>query len=236
MARNKTITDMLTLRYIPLSHARTWEQNPKRHDIGAIAQSIAQYGFLDPPKFDAKLNDGQGGLVEGNGRTEALLWMQGQGQELPRGIAIDPDSGEWQVPVLFGVDAESQSAAQAYAVDHNNLVLSGGNFTAVDMMGLWDEAEYTRILSSLAHEAVSPISVDGSDLNLLAQLQTPPRIASLMAGDNGGGAAAADDDFWPYIRAQVSPDVYRRWNLFLQTLEGETDNERLSNLLDRAGI
>jgi hypothetical protein len=57
-----------------------------------------------------------------------------------------------------------------------------------------------------------------------------------MAGDNGGGAAAADDDFWPYIRAQVSPDVYRRWNLFLQTLEGETDNERLSNLLDRAGI
>lgn len=189
MARKQQpASEQLTLRYIPLSQATLWDVNPKKHDIGAIAQSIAKHGFKDPAKFEPAMNNGQGGLVEGNGRAEALGWMQAQGQEIPRGIAVDPGSGEWHMPVVFGVDADSQDQAEAYAIDHNNLVMGGGDFTAVDMMGLWEEGEYTNILRTLAQANMMPISVGGDDLDLFQRLQeqpvyqAPPDVDQLWQG------------------------------------------------------
>jgi hypothetical protein len=157
--------EKLELRYIPLSQAKRWDANPKRHDIAALVKSIESYGFGDPPKFDAKL----GGLVYGNGRTEALEKMREAGKLAPRGIAL-LEGGEWAVPVIFGVDAESHAAAVAFAVDHNNLTLLGSDFKFTDLVRLWDEEGLQRVLSEVP---------DASDL--LVSFSTED-VASLLSG------------------------------------------------------
>ena len=70
--------NVLQLLYVPLPNLEKvsnlyWVENAKRHDIGTIAALIEKYGFTDPPKFDQKLNNGNGGLVYGNGRVEAVV-------------------------------------------------------------------------------------------------------------------------------------------------------------------
>ena len=152
-------TERLELRYIPLSQAKRWDRNPKRHDIAALIQSIQRYGFGDPPKFDARLE----GLVYGNGRTEALERMLDAGQEPPRGVAID-ETGEWAVPVIFGVDAVSRDAAVAFAIDHNNLTLTGGGLELTDLLTLWDEQSLQQILDDAPDAAQLLVSFDADDL------------------------------------------------------------------------
>jgi hypothetical protein len=164
--------EKLELRYIPLSQAKRWDANPKRHDIAALVKSIESYGFGDPPKFDARL----GGLVYGNGRTEALEKMREAGKTPPRGIAL-LENGDWAVPVIFGVDAESHAAAVAFAVDHNNLTLLGGDFKFTDLVRLWDEEGLQRVLSEVPDASELLVSFSAED------------VASLLSGpdfDPGG--------------------------------------------------
>lgn len=161
--------ETLELRYVPLSTVRRWDRNPKKHDMGALAASIERYGFKDPPAFDPSLNTGTGGIVEGNGRAECLTWMKSQKRSVPRGIVVQDD--EWLIPVLFGVDAPSQAAAESYGVDHNNLTMAGGDFTALDMSRMWEGSEYTDILASLAEMDELPLTLDGDDLGLLLNIQ-----------------------------------------------------------------
>lgn len=161
--------DRLRIEYVPLFQAALWDQNPKLHSIGDISDSIARYGFKDPPKYEPALNGGKGGLVEGNGRVITLRMMAAQKMQRPRGI-VETEGGEWAVPVLFGVDAESERAAQAYALDHNSLVLSGGNYTALDTARMWDQSGYADILTALAEGDELPVSVDGDDLDLILEM------------------------------------------------------------------
>lgn len=135
--------ESLELRYVPLAQARRWDENPKRHDIASLVRSIDTHGFGDPPKFDAAL----GALVYGNGRTEALERMRQEGKAPPRGI-VRLDDGEWAVPVIFGVDAESRAAAVAFAIDHNNLTLLGGELGFSDLLQIWDEEGLKRALEA----------------------------------------------------------------------------------------
>jgi hypothetical protein len=72
------------------------------------------------------------------------------------------------VPIKCGVDAATQQEAEALAIDHNNLSLSGGNFTGFDMARMWDEG-YTEILAGLATDGALPITVDGDVLDGLLQ-------------------------------------------------------------------
>ena len=68
--------DFLRLEYVPLRTCVLWDDNPKRHDVGGIIESIQEHGFKDPPKYEPELNDGKGGLGTGNGRmhcTQALI-------------------------------------------------------------------------------------------------------------------------------------------------------------------
>lgn len=174
------MTDLLRIEYVPLSQVRRWDRNPKKHDIGALVTAIERYGFVDPPKFDPTLNNGEGGLVYGNGRDEALEWMKAQKKKLPRGIAVSGD--EWCMPIVFGVDAASQTVAEALAIDHNNLTMAGGEYTAVDMLRMWT-GDYTDILKGLAKSDELPLTVDGDDLDLLLRLDgTPFDPASLWKG------------------------------------------------------
>jgi hypothetical protein len=180
--------DVLRLEYVPISQAVLFDANPKLHDIGALAESIRRHGYKDPVKFEPSLNGGSGGIVEGNGRITALTMMRDQGQEPPRGIALTED-GEWAVPVLFGVDAASEATAQAYAVDHNLLVMAGGrDFTAHDYARLWDEERYLVLLQDLARADELPVGVDGDDLDALLS----------VAPDNSSGhnENVADEAKW----------------------------------------
>lgn len=157
--------EQLTIRYIPLDDAVPWDRNPKKHDIGALVTSIWRFGFQDPPKFDAAL----GGIVYGNGRLEALAAGRKAGKQPPRGIGVD-EAGRWVVPVVFGVDQASRAMAEAFAVDHNNLTMMGGDFTAIDLARMWEGQEYVDLLADLVRQGEAPVSVDGDDLDALGEL------------------------------------------------------------------
>lgn len=156
---------LLTIEYVPLEDAVLWDRNPKRHDIGALVESIWTYGYQDPSKFDAAL----GALVYGNGRVQAVQAGKKEGRHPPTGVALLPD-GRWAVPVVFGNDLASRAVAEAFAIDHNNLTLAGGDFTALDIARLWDADAYVALLSEFAVADQMPLTVDGDDLDaLLAQ-------------------------------------------------------------------
>ena len=156
------------IRYVPLDEALKWlwPGNPKLHDEEGIKASVRRYGFIDPPKFDRAL----GAIVYGNGRLRVLPAMRDGGEDLPRGVCADGD-GRWYVPVGFGVDQESQSAAEALAVDHNNLTLLGGAFSGEDLPRLYDAEGYAEVLASMQNDEVFAVSVPGLDVEaLLADL------------------------------------------------------------------
>lgn len=162
-----TQDDRLRLEYIPLDQASLWDTNPKIHDKPGIKASFRQHGFKDPPKYEPHLNDGQGGLSEGNGRSICLQEMRDDGEEPPRGILLD-EQGQWTYPVLFGVDAESEAAAESYAIDHNNLtILGGAGFGVSDTAYMYDIEDYLGILDSLADLDQLPASVALEDLDAI---------------------------------------------------------------------
>jgi hypothetical protein len=154
--------DRLTLQYIPLAQARRWDQNPKRHDLDALARSIETHGYGDPAKFDSTL----GALVYGNGRTEALERMRAAGKEPPRGIGVTED-GDWAVPVIFGCDAASKAAAVAFAIDHNNLTMLGGGLSVEDVLQIWDEESLVRVLGDLPDAGALLASLGQDDVDAL---------------------------------------------------------------------
>lgn len=177
--------EKLELRYVPLEQAVLWERNAKKHDFGAIIKSIRRHGFLDPMKFDAQLNDGRGGIVEGNGRATALRDMCAQNEKLPRGI-VQNGKG-WLVPILFGVDAESQAAAEAYAVDHNNITMLGGDYDMLEIAKMWEPDGYAKLLQDLREAELPPVSMDDGDIAALLRAmdaeQLPPGNDDEHAGE-----------------------------------------------------
>ena len=152
----------LQLQYIPLEQAALWDDNPKRHDTEGIIRAIAEYGFKDPPKYEPALNGGSGGIAVGNGRLICLRIMRDSGQPVPRGVAA-LDDGYWAVPILFGVDAQSERAAVAYAIDHNNLTAAGGGFDGFEVARMWDDS-YVSLLEGVG----ATITVDDSLLAALS--------------------------------------------------------------------
>ncbi|MBW4514556.1 MAG: hypothetical protein KME11_04965 [Timaviella obliquedivisa GSE-PSE-MK23-08B] len=183
--KNLVFREQLEIRYVLVDDLILLDQNPKLHDIGKLVDSIVENGFLDPPKWDTKLNGGAGGIIEGNGRSEALKWMQEQGREIPRGIAVN-EQNLWAAPVIFGCDARSEIAAKRYAIDHNNLVMAGGNFSALDMSRAYDAESYIAMLQELDQQQFLPLTLDGEDLELLL---------GKLEGDRAAGNG--DDDLPP---------------------------------------
>lgn len=172
-----------------------WCDNPKLHNLGGVIESIQKYGFQELPKFDINLINvlgEQGAIKAGNGRIEALYQMsQDKRYDLPRGLTTIKGSSEWAMPILIGVDAESIQLATAYAVDSNNLTMSGGDFGAAEVSRLWAGDGYTKILESLAEDGEFPVSVDGDDLDYLLRLKNF-NPAELLSDDKLQGFA---DDF-----------------------------------------
>lgn len=156
--------EQLQLKYIPLDQVMLWDENPKKHDVGSLMTSIKRYGFVDPPKFDPNLNGGKGGIVYGNGRSKCVMLLKQENpQQPPRGVLVD-DKGAWYLPVLFGLDAESEAVATALALDHNNLQMSGEDFDMYDMAKMWDGVAYAKLLGTLHEQKTLPVTMDSSDI------------------------------------------------------------------------
>ena len=183
------VDERLELRYIALTQARRWDENPKRHDLDALVRSIETHGFGDPPKLDSTL----GALVYGNGRAEALEHMRQAGKEPPRGIGVT-DDGDWAIPVIFGVDAESRAAAVAFAIDHNNLTLLGGGLAAEDLLQIWDEEGLQRVLEETPDAGP-----------LLASL-TREDVDALLRGPDFNPAAAEDQSRLDQLKTVTCPE------------------------------
>jgi hypothetical protein len=172
--------ERLEIRYVPLDTVVLWDKNAKRHDIAGISDSIRRHGFRDAPIFDASL----GALVAGNGRTGILRQMQVNGEPPPRGVIVDK-KGRWLVPVQFGIDADSASAAAAFAVDHNNLTATGGDLGLFEVAKMWDDDGYRAILADLEAAAALPVTVSGDDYKLLFEAAQFP--GSTVGDDQNGG-------------------------------------------------
>jgi len=198
------MSDKLEIRYVPLSTAVLWDNNPKKHDLGGIAAAITVYGFKDPAKWEPQLNGGKGGLGHGNGRIRALFAMKAQGQPRPRGI-VENEGGEWLVPIVFGVDAESQAAAEAYAIDHNNLTMAGGDFTLFQIAQMYDDG-LPDVLARLAAQEVVPVTMDGDDIDrLLAASQIMEELGNLEIA--AGTIGSADDAVITFSFGEFKMDV-----------------------------
>jgi DNA modification methylase len=166
------LEDPITIIYISVQHAlqRLWVDNPKRHDVGGLAESVAKYGLQELPKFDVNLPSavGPGAIKAGNGRIEALAALERAGTDkVPPGVGVHTETGEWVMPILIGTDAASLDFAKAYAMDSNNLTMAGGDFNVFDMASMWDEVEYTRMLVDMATRDTLPVTIDGDDVDAL---------------------------------------------------------------------
>ena len=196
-----------------------WKDNPKRHDIGAIIESIKRYGFQERPKLDVNLpnvSDGKGAIVAGNGRIEALAGMERDDRyELPRGLAQDRD-GAWCMPILVGTDASSPELASAYAIDDNNLVLAGGDMDSGDYIRMYSSG-YVPLLRTLAEYDVLPVTVESDAL--LGPL-TGPAIDSQMS----------------IICLSVARETRDRFFVVLGQMGGETESQRVDSMLDVASL
>lgn len=175
--------DILTLRYVLLDQAVLWDGNTKRHDIGTLILSFKKHGFKDPLKYEPKLNDDRGGIVEGNGRATALAVMfEENPNKPPRGIVIEEKN--WLVPVLFGVDAESTAAAESYGYDHNLTNLSGGDNSMSVFLAQFEPA-FTSELQKLMIAGETPVMFDEVDIQRLIDIQKEELTAiNLDSGNN----------------------------------------------------
>lgn len=214
----------LQIHYIPLSQLadRFLERNGKRHDIDAIAQSIQRYGFRDPLALDAKLNAGQGGIAEGNGRLEALLSLRDREASLPRFIAkLDQD---WAVPVIVGGDSVSESEGMAYAIDHNLSTLLGSGLSAIDMASLYEQDILLEVVEGLE---VKPLTLSEDDwLDLEESERDTPDLSDLDEVDE------------PQPQVETRVQLGEIWQLGRHFLicGDSTDRETLGRLRRSAGI
>jgi len=156
----------LEILYVLLSTAELWDRNPHDGNVGQMIESIQLHGFRDPPEYDSSLL----GFPSGNHRTIALRAMQKNGYEAPKYIGVLKTTGEWCIPVVFGADAGSKLAAEAYGIDANNMVM-GGDFEPAEIARLWKPGHYESMLVELAENQNGVASVDGDHLDALLRLR-----------------------------------------------------------------
>lgn len=183
-------TNTLYIRYVPLDEIPPWKNNPKKHDMGGLIKSMQMYGFRDPPKIDNLINRGQPGISQGNGRTDALKEMRKRKMKPPRGVKVEPESKRWLVPVVFGVDSESAAQAERYALDHNNLTLSGGDLDAFDMGRMWEMETYLSLLREVQAEGGELASIDRDEMDeYLFAMSQQDELDGEEEGESRGGRA-----------------------------------------------
>ncbi len=176
------------------------EGNSKRHDIGTLHASVDRYSFRDPIAFDVTLNGGKGGIIEGNGRLEMLCQLCEDGFDVPKGIKAK--DGEWYVPCIFGVDAESEQEAIAYSVSHNLSSLWGADdFSFLDSAKLFDDELLKSQLTDLADISIDllPVGISRDDFDLLLGLDDLADAKTDKLPEQGDAEETNIDKQWGVI-------------------------------------
>lgn len=110
----------LNIEWIKLSELQVEPENPKEHEVEKIMLSIERFGFINP--FIKNYHTGK--LLAGHGRKKALELMQEKGLTIPD--QLQEKDGDWLVPVVSGVNIESEEDAMAYIIADNRLEELGG--------------------------------------------------------------------------------------------------------------
>lgn len=135
--------------YTPLAEVQRAYRNPKKHDAALIAGSMVRFGVVELPAVDERT----GRLVAGHGRLDDWIARKAAGEQPPDGIDIDPDSGDWMVPVTRGWSSRSDADAEAYVVVSNQSTIAGG----------WDNEPLAQLLADLRDQDPDLLNLTGFD-------------------------------------------------------------------------
>ena len=156
---------MIRVEYMRLDElaGRLMPGNPKDHDLGAIAKSIEEHGFIAMPV----VNEGDGKVIAGNGRVQALFELRRLGRGVPENIRVG-DGGEWLVPVQRGVEFGSAAEAAAYLIADNRMTELGG----------WHREQLAQMLLELEQQDL----LDGTGFSG-EELEAMLRELDMLAGE-----------------------------------------------------
>lgn len=144
---------MLDARMVYLDELVELAGNAKDHDIGAIWDSIGEFGFLER----VVINDVTGHMISGHGRVYGLREMYIGGISPPEGVDVG-EGGRWMIPADGCRVEEGKERAAAIAL--NRTVELGG----WDMELLREELEER---ARLGEEGFRGIGFDMEDLEQL---------------------------------------------------------------------
>lgn len=159
----------LRAHLVPLAAVRPHPANPKDHDLGAIAASIARFGQQQP----ILVQRSTGWIVAGNGRWEATPMVA----ELETALETGPGAEWTHIAAIFTEMDDLE--AKAYALADNR---------THDLGGYLDD-KLAALLSELA--TADQLIATGYDLddvdNLLASLRpfVPPDVPAPAAPELG---------------------------------------------------
>lgn len=149
MAGTRRYTD-----YMPLTDVQRAPRNPKNHNSELIASSISRFGIVESPAIDERT----GRLVAGHGRLDDWITRKAAGENPPDGIDIDPDTGDWLVPVQRGWASRSDADAEAYLVISNSSTTAGG----------WEDEALAQLLADLRDQDPTLLGLTGFDDQFIA--------------------------------------------------------------------
>lgn len=144
--------------YKPISELRTWDRNYRQGDVGAIVNSLNQFGF------NGALRLWQDNVVmAGNHTLMALQTMKRQGYDAPANVE-QTAAGEWVVPCV-DISHLSEAKARAFAIaDNRTAELAENNDERL--------AELLQELALDAPDLMEATGYDGDDLDaILADLE-----------------------------------------------------------------
>lgn len=170
--------EALRTHLVPISAVSMHPDNPKEHDLGAIAASIARFGQQVP----ILVQKSTGWIVAGNGRWEALPFVG----ELETTLDLGPGSPWTHVAAVFSDLSDLE--AKAYAIADNRTHDLGGGYNDEKLAALLTELGAAGELTATGYDA------DDLD-NLLASLR--PMIPT-------GDPMPADPDLGAEVRIEIN--------------------------------
>jgi hypothetical protein len=146
-------TGQLRIEYLDIEALVGQAENPKGHDLEALAESFGRFGYREPMVMD----ESSGKLV-GHGRLERLRLDKAQGSTPPE--YVQERSGHWFAPVVRGGTFASPEEATAYVIAANRLSERGG----------WREEALRPLLARLKEQGLGLAGTGFAEKDLKAML------------------------------------------------------------------
>jgi predicted small metal-binding protein len=203
----------LKIEWVKLSELQVEPKNPKKHDVEKIMLSIERFGFINP--FIKNYHTGK--LLAGHGRKKALELMQQKELTMPE--QLKEDEGDWLVPVVSGVNIESEEDAMAYIIADNRLEELGG----------WNTPELLEAISNISDSTpdLSDIGFDNETIELMLQEDEEP-----FKPDTIDELSIKEDNIYFDImfEEEYQQEIFFKFLEHLKnSMPGDTISERLNN-------